>query len=386
MPNLKKSFLSSELQTKLKLHLLDAKLTLRKFKKNVEDNHVFHNAKKFYLIFLIIACLAPLYALKPYASSEDSRFLRLASQLQVDSQNNSIEYLELSTFTPNLKEVVSKDFQVYTLKSSETKETITARFPNLKKETIEINNQNREWKEGNEIVIPNNNGLLIGFNKESKNEEYAKALSKSVEELNKMKNGSEQGFIFIKSDDPKRSKEDFDQRIREIQTPITQASAAQLNNRSFDVPVYSNRNGDLAPQFSDFVNRTKGRLQHDGNGWYPGQCVSLVKQWQLYLGGRTGVWPGGYPAPAIYSYFSGNTAMAPETPSFRVAVIRNVNALSAGDLIVMTGYPSHTGIATGRVGGGTFDMYDQNSPFGSPPKFSTYGNGSFIGALRYVKK
>jgi hypothetical protein len=30
-------------------------------------------------------------------------------------------------------------------------------------------------------------------------------------------------------------------------------------------------------------------------------------------------------------------------------------------------------------------MYDQNSPFGSAPRFNTYPNRMFIGALRYIK-
>jgi hypothetical protein len=77
--------------------------------------------------------------------------------------------------------------------------------------------------------------------------------------------------------------------------------------------------------------------------------------------------------------------MAPDVPSFRIVIVTDVNALSSGDILITTGYPSHTGIATGRKGGGTFDMYDQNSPVGSAPRFNTYPNRMFIGALRYIR-
>ena len=383
MTNPIQNLFNNDTKMKLKLYLLDSKLTLRKFKKNIEDNHVFHNIKKFYLVFFILSCLVPLYAIKPYASSEDSKLIKLASQLQEDAKSESNTYLDLSTFTPNLKDVVSTDFTTYNLKKGETQDVIAARFPNLNKETINLNNQNREWKEGLDIIIPKSNGYLIGFNKETKLDEYSLALSKSFEEVKNLKNNKEEGFLFVKTEEPKKTKAEFEDKLREIQTP--QAAPTIKLAKSNNNEVYSNKNGDLSAQFTDFVNRTRGRLQHDGNGWYPGECVSLVKQWQIYLGGRSGVWPGGYPAPAYYAFLNGNRAMAVNTPTFRVVVISNINALSAGDIMVTTGYPSHTGISTGRVGGGTFDMYDQNSPFGSAPKMSTYQNRSFLGALRYVR-
>ncbi len=379
--NLIRYFTSSD----FKMRLLESKLNIRKTIFKLNQLTITHHIKKFYLVFFICACMIPLYTLQPLASSEDSKFLKLTNQLQVDAKSNPIEYSDLATYTPNLSEVKSSLFETYKLKKSDNIDKINARFNNLNRTTLETNNANREWKEGNDIIIPKSNGLLIGFNKDTNVEEYSQAINQSLDTLKNAKGDQTEGFFFFPSDNASELKKSFDSNIKKLREPkvVIQSSNGSVTRPSYT--AYNVPSGNLSSQFQDFVNRTRGVNQHDGNGWNPGQCVSLIKQWQRYLGASSGYWPGNYPAPAYYAYLSGNRSMAPDVPSFRIVIVTDVNALSAGDIIVTTGYPSHTGIATGRNSGGTFDIYDQNSPFGSAPRFNTYTNRMFIGALRYIK-
>jgi hypothetical protein len=369
---------------KIKMMILDIKLTIRKSIFNINQMAVTHHFKKFYLIFFIAACLIPLYTLQPLASSEDSKFIKLTSQLQVDVKDTSSQYSELTLYTPNLSEIKSSYFTTYKLQNGDSVDKILARFSNINKTTIEVNNANREWKEGLEVLIPKSNGLLIGFNKDTSVAEYSQAIGQTIDTLKNAKGDQAEGFFFFPSDNPSELKKSFDENLKRIREPkvIVQTSGgiSRPSYQTYNVP-----SGNLASQFQDFVSRTRGISQHDGNGWSPGQCVSLVKQWQRYLGAQSGYWPGNYPAPSYYAYLNGNRSMAPDVPSFRIAIVTDVNSLSPGDILITTGYPSHTGIATGRNSGGTFDMYDQNSPFGSAPRFNTYPNRMFIGALRYIK-
>jgi hypothetical protein len=370
---------------KFKMHALDTKLTIRKTLFNINQLAVTHHFKKFYLVFFIAACLIPLYTLQPLASSEDSKFIKLTNQLQVDSKNTNSEYSDLTLYTPNLSEVKSSYFVTYKLQQGDSLDKIQARFSNISKTSLEVNNANREWKEGIDILVPTSNGLLIGFNKDTNLEEYAQATGQPLDVIKGSKGSQAEGYFFFPTQTPSEFKKSFDENIKKLRQPkiIIQNSNGSVSRPSYQ--TYNVPSGNLASQFQDFVSRTRGISQHDGNGWSPGQCVSLVKQWQIYLGARSGYWPGNYPAPSYYAYLNGNKSMAPDVPSFRIVIVTDVNSLSAGDILITTGYPSHTGIATGRNSGGTFDIYDQNSPFGSAPRFNTYPNRMFIGALRYIR-
>jgi hypothetical protein len=391
MSTMKTKLLSIIDSSNRKILLIELKLELRKIQKQIKNLKISHHLKKFYLVFFICACLIPLFSIKPTATS-DSKFLKLIKDFQL-SENKEVVFAEPINYIPTLTETSkSSDFFVYKLKTSETQDTLLSRFSFINKSTLSINNPGKEFKEGSDIIIPNKNGYLFGYNKDTNFDEMAKALNKDANDLKKLSQTSQEGFVFVNGEDPEKIKKDFDIAIIKLRTPavvekkITFAKANTSNNNNGSVQVNSSiESSDLSGQLSAFISSTKGVNQHDGNGWSYGQCVSLVKRWQQYIGARSGFWPGNYPAPAYYTFLGGNSSMAPNSPSFRVVVVSDVNSLKAGDVLITTGYPSHTGIATGGIGKGTFDIYDQNSPVGSGPRFNTYPKSMFIGALRYIK-
>jgi hypothetical protein len=376
--NLLKSTLSN---SKFRFLVIELKIELRKLKIKFNNLHLAHHLKKFYLVFLIAACIIPLQSINPSAQN-DNKLMQISSQLQIVNNANQV-YAQPHDITPELAlNFKSNLYSVYKLQKNENIDTLIARLGNLNKDTILINNPNKEFIEGKDILLPLSNGLLLGFNKDSNIKEMAEALKKSEDDLNKQKNGLNEGYFFFNSDEPSKLKKEFDDNIIRIRTPKVDSKPIQVNSV---VSASSFPASDFSSALAGFINQTKGISQHDGNGWSPGQCVSLVKRWQQYIGAKSGYWPGNYPAPSYYAYLAGNKSMAPDVPSYKIVVVTDVNSMKAGDLLITTGVPSHTGIATGRVGGGTFDIYDQNSPFNSPPRFNTYPTRMFIGALRYIK-
>jgi hypothetical protein len=370
-------------EAKLKVQYIEFKLELRKFKKAVRNSRFISNLKKFYLLFLICACILPLFTLKPSAQIE-SKLIKIANQLQI-SDNTPIVFAEPANYKPELNEnFKSVDYIKYKLLKSENLDLIVSRFSSINKDTIVINNPNKEFTENQEIILPTTNGYLIGFGKDFNVTETAKALDKNESEIKELMRDQAEGYILIKNNNPVEVKKNYDINLIKLRTPIPDSKPIVISPNT-TINSTSFPSSDLSSSFATFVNNTRGISQHDGNGWSPGQCVSLVKRWQQFIGAKSGYWPGNYPAPAYYAYLAGNRTMAPDSPSFKVVVVTDPNSLQAGDLLITTGYPSHTGIATGRIGGGTFDMYDQNSPVGSAPRFNTYPTRMFIGAIRYIK-
>jgi hypothetical protein len=378
MSNIKSKILALLNRDSRKVMAIETKLEFRKIKKSISDLHLGHHLRRFYLLFFILSCLIPLFAIKPSASI-DNRFLQITNQFQV-ADNTPVTFAEPVSFVPTVESnFKSAQFQKYKIQTGENLDLLLARLAPINKESLEVNNPSKEFKADEEIIIPASNGLLIGFNKDTNFNEMAKALGKTEDEVKKDNGDQKEGYIFQSSDTPVQLKKDFDTAIVKLRTPIAVNRPITIS-QSYNYP-----SSDLSGSFSSFVANTQGLLVDDGNGWSMGQCVSLVKRWQNYIGAPSGYWPGNYPAPSYYSYINGYTSMAPYTPSYNIVIVSDANSLRAGDIVITTGYPSHTGIATGRVGGGSFDIYDQNNPTGSVSRFNTLGNGTFIGALRYVK-
>jgi hypothetical protein len=378
MSILKSKILSLLNSDSRKIMAIETRLEFRKIKKSIGSLNLGHHLKRFYLLFFILSCLIPLFAIKPSASI-DNRFLQITNQFQV-ADNTPVTFAEPISFVPQVESnFKSSLFQKYKIQVGENMDLLEARLRPISRETLEVNNAGKEFKADEEIIIPAANGLLIGYNKDTNFNEMAKALGKEESEITKNNGDTKEGYIFQASDMPAQLKKDFDTAIIKLRTPVN------INRPINFSQAYNYPSSDLSGSFASFVSNTQGVLVDDGNGWSLGQCVSLVKRWQNFIGAPSGYWPGNYPAPAYYSYLNGYTSMAPASASFNIVVVSDPYSLRAGDLLITTGYPSHTGIATGRVGGGTFDMYDQNSPMGSAPRFNTYPNSMFIGALRYIK-
>jgi hypothetical protein len=122
-----------------------------------------------------------------------------------------------------------------------------------------------------------------------------------------------------------------------------------------------------------------------------GQCVSLVKQWQVFIGGVSSAWGANYPLEAFNDgYMKGNKLMAQDNNKFTTFGFRTVNALRAGDLVMLdpsSSPSSHTGIATGVIDNNQFEILDQNWDGNhGPSRKSKYSNSTFVGAIRYIKK
>lgn len=391
MSTMKNKLLSIIDSNNRKILLIELKLEIRRIQKSIKNLKISHHLKKFYLVFFICACLIPLFSIKPTATS-DSKFLKIIKDFQL-TENKEIVYAEPINYIPTLAEnITSTDFFVYKVKANENVDTLLSRFNFINKSTLTLNNPNKEIKDGSDVIIPNKNGYLFGYNKDTNLDEMSKALKKDLNELKKITQANTEGYIFAEGEDPEKIKRDFDTTIIKLRTPVVvekKITFAKTNNivqnNNAQVNSSSIESSNLSEQLSSFISSTKGISQHDGNGWSMGQCVSLVKRWQQFIGARSGFWPGNYPAPAYYSFLGGNSSMAPSSPSFRVVVVSDVNSIQAGDILITTGYPSHTGIATGGKGNNTFDIYDQNSPVGSSPRFNTYPKSMFIGALRYIR-
>ena len=360
---------------------LELKLELRNFIKAIQGLHIYTNIKKFYLSYIIIGFLICLLNINPSAKG-DNRLLTLANANTV-LDNNPILFLSPSLLIPNVKaeDINSSIYSKYTIAPGETLEQLGARF-DLNENSITINNPKKEIKEGVEIIRVAKNGYLVGFVKNTDFGELAKATGLSIEDINFQKNGKDDGYIFLDSDNPEQKKKEYEQALAKIRYKIPTATNIKLVQQSEG----SVQNGaDFSNSLVSFINEYKGTRTHDGKGWYYGECVSLVKKWQLYIGADSGVWPGNYPKPSYEAFLYGNRSMATSNANYNVMVVGDVNSLRPGDIVVMSSYTSHTGIATGNVSNGQFELLDQNSPVGSAVGFNNYPTSQFIGALRYIK-
>ncbi len=370
-----------------KLLLIELKLEIRSFHNQIKNLGLSSNIKKMYLIFIVLAMMIPLFTLNPSANQE-SKLLQLVEADQTDKPVN-IVFAEPSAVTIDTSAInSSSDFTKYTIKSDEKIETILDRVGNLDLNTLRVNNPGKEFNPGTEIVIPKEKGYLLAYNKQSDPKELSSGLLKNEPEIKKMIEKNAEGFIFIKGDDPLETKKNYDRNVARFRYNLSSNVSinfvsTQASNSSSAVP-----NEDFSNALNAFISQFQGRRHHDGNGWSLGECVSLVKRWQQFIGASYGIWPGynGYPRNAWAGYRAGSRGMAPENATFGVMIEGNVNNLKPGDVLVIDTPTSHTGLATGRYNGNTYEVFDQNSPVGSGAKFTSYPKSSFIAALRYYRK
>jgi hypothetical protein len=147
----------------------------------------------------------------------------------------------------------------------------------------------------------------------------------------------------------------------------------------------------FSSQLVEFIKKNDGVRTPAGSNppVLEGECVSLVKYWQHAIGGGHSYWVGNYPNPAFEAYLSGANSIAYANIKYSLTTLKKeqVVMLNAGDLVILTGFPSHTAIATGRHSAEGYEVFEQNAPkLGSPPNLSFYNNSTFIGAIRYNPK
>lgn len=176
--------------------------------------------------------------------------------------------------------------------------------------------------------------------------------------------------------------------LQQNEAITTRALSSEADSYLADYKAGKNKT-IFSEQLHDFINKYEGKLIGDPNGYYEGQCVSLVKQWQNHIEVPFLYWYDNYPAPAYTNYLEGGNSIAIPTSKYSIMNIypRDVTSLEAGDLVILTGAPSHTAIATGRVTDGKYEVFEQNAPnYMNPPNLSFYNNSTFIGAIRYKSK
>jgi hypothetical protein len=369
-----------------KLLYIECKLEFRKLTTYINNIGFIPHIKKFYLLFIVIFLLIPLFAISPSAK-QDNKFTLITQSFQKES-DNSVTFAQPENIIPQQDTISNNKYEKYTLKEGDSISSITARLNYLRQDTITINNPGKEFKAGNSVIIPKEDGLLIGFNKQTNINEIADGLNKSKQDVKLLTNNQEEGYIFIANSNPTEFKKQFDTRLSRSRYNISN------NIRVNIAPQYSNNdssaeaNENFSEQLNAFIDQYKGRRHHDGNGWSMGECVSLVKRWQQFIGAAYGIWPGynGYPRNAWAGYKAGNQGLAPSNATYGVMIISDVNSLKPGDILVIDTPTSHTGIATGKYYGSMYEVFDQNSPVGSAARFTSYSKGSFISALRYYKK
>ena len=139
MSNIKSKVLSLLNPTSRKVMVIETKLEFRKYKKTFLELRFFQHLKKFYLLFLILSCLIPLFAIKPSASL-DNRFLQITNQLQV-ADNTPVIFAEPVSYIPEIgSNYQSTQFQKYTIKPNENIDLLLARLAPINKESLEVNN------------------------------------------------------------------------------------------------------------------------------------------------------------------------------------------------------------------------------------------------------
>jgi hypothetical protein len=199
-----------------------------------------------------------------------------------------------------------------------------------------------------------------------------------------------------------------------ITPPAAAAPAAGCASKSGVI----SGNGVWKDKMSQFITQFSGKRTPDPNGQILGQCVSLSKQWQYFIGVPFGIWPGGddpsyspagffpnaykssdwgLPIPSFASWERGQQGMAPPAPGYTIVKLggnglgnADVEKLEPGDLVVLrpgSGFTTHTGIATGNKNATQYELFDQNwdAKLGAP-RLSKYDKVTFWGAFRYIKK
>lgn len=152
-------------------------------------------------------------------------------------------------------------------------------------------------------------------------------------------------------------------------------------------------------KLSNFIAQHSGEKLDDGNGNYVGECVSLVKYFlKNYLGIQSGAWEFdtkfGYPKAAFLAFRDANSNNAvPHSGNvngvpYITTLVSSPSQLQRGDIVFFNETScgnncnwSHTGIATGVLNSGTFQMFNQNWSYRSS-EIGDFSNSNFYGALR----
>ncbi|MGL4759021.1 MAG: hypothetical protein ACRCXZ_06800 [Patescibacteria group bacterium] len=350
---------------------IEIKIELYRFQKFLKNLKYIYYIKRFYLIFIIVLVTSPLFSIDPNANAIYN-LQSVEKSIITYEYNNSINSFDLE-LSENKYTIAD-----YRIKNGETLNTILARLPEVKKESLLVNNLNSNFKENEIIKIPLKNGLYVKLDNNFKKTQISNFLKKSIQEVEMLADDNKS--IFVQTNDPYALNKSIEPTIYKINNneSVTFVSKSKTG--------YTNSKSNLSEQLNAFINKFQGTRAHDGNGWGPGQCVSLVKQWQLYLGAGIGVWPGGYPRSAWNAYINGSKGLAPQNESFEIEIVHSYLNLMGGDIVIINTPTSHTAIATGNITNNGFEVFDQNSPVGSASRINNYSPTQFIGALRYIKK
>jgi hypothetical protein len=155
-------------------------------------------------------------------------------------------------------------------------------------------------------------------------------------------------------------------------------------------------NIDFGNSLNEFYTISNGKAlpappPESDNSVLFGECVSLVKQWQVFIGGERGYWSLGYPVETFKGLYQiGNKEMAKDNDKYLTYGFTSLASIRAGDIIILdpsSSPSSHTGIATGVIDSNQFEIIDQNWDGNhGPTRKSKYSYASFVGAIRYIKK
>jgi hypothetical protein len=163
---------------------------------------------------------------------------------------------------------------------------------------------------------------------------------------------------------------------------------------SYQNSVSSSSNGKYTSQLNSFIANNIGKSVYNPRGGgeaLRGQCVSLVTQWQSFIGKGPGYFEGDYPIPAFNSLVNGNYGSI-VAGNRNIEIIRNVAEVQPGDILIINTFPgaangfSHTAIATSTFNNGKVEIFESNANNAAPNTTATMGSmnsSKFYGAVRY---
>jgi CHAP domain len=176
---------------------------------------------------------------------------------------------------------------------------------------------------------------------------------------------------------PKPDKNIIDSVLDWLMPVANAQSSTETSNFCSDVKADITNNGLFSQLLDQYFKENAGKQVDDGNGYSFGQCVSLIKNFQIYLGGSGAFWPGNNicgscegPQGAIEASERGNFNWAGRLnlskfpdKKFRFAIVDS-NKPEAGDIVLIRqtfANPwGHTGVATGKVSEGKIEFLEQN--------------------------
>jgi hypothetical protein len=366
-------------QVLVKMWLIETKVDLRNKAKNFNTKlskiiRFINLAKKMYLVILVLTILVSLNAILPQAFNKS----RANQFFKAEDVSTKIIFTP-SSVIPVIKAGAYQDYTVYSLKEGETLEIISSRTT-LKIETITLNNVNKSFKAGEIIVLPRTNGYLFGYNKDISKEDIKEITGKEIDR--------EEGYILLEGENVANIKKEI--TTKQVRIEYKKRFGVDLIG---DFVVVGQGTSDFTAEVNAFYNSHKGYRWVAPDGSYLGECVSLSKRWQTFIGASFGVWPGenGSPGLAFDSFTSGDKSMAPDNNKFYTGAVLNPYDIKAGDIVTTkfnySARFSHTGIATGKVENGNIEIVEQNNP--SWTGATQIGNtpiSGFRGAIRYIKK